>query len=278
MRMEDIPFAIQLSDQEHWGITRDDLRRLLRLTPAGCFIAYDGPRKLGLTTTTIYGKKLAWIGNVIVDRRFRGMHIGRNLVEHAVSFLRKSGIQNLALYCFKENVDFYENLGFAKDAPFLRLRRKAKHKVPSVNGRAFHEALPFWTLFSADRKIFGADRSRLIRDLLAKGTGRYLGSTQSRISTSYLLIREYADMCELGPWVCINPPRDEPEKMLSLALSEIGRVPVEVSCLRENKEAVRLISTEGFRMLREGYRMFFENETHIGNDRAQYALGFLDKG
>ena len=250
----------------------------MRLTPAGCFIAYDGPRKLGLTTTTIYGKKLAWIGNVIVDRRSRGRHIGRNLVEHAVSFLRKSRIQNLALYCFKENVDFYENLGFAKDTPFLRLRRKAKNKVPSDNGPAFHDALPLRALLSADKKAFGADRSRLIRNVLAKGAGRYIGSAPSKISTSYLLIREYADMCELGPWVCINPPRNEPEKMLSLALSEIGPFPVEVSCLRENKEAVRLMRAGGFQRIRDGYRMFFENKTRIGNDRAQFALGFLDKG
>src|SRR3990172_11037523 len=140
MRMEDVPFAVRLSEQEHWGVTRNDLQRLLRLNPAVCFIAYERAKKLGLTTTTIYGKKLAWIGNVIVDRRFRGKHIGRNLVEHAVSFLRKSGIRNLALYCFKENVDFYENLGFAKDAPFLRMRRKTKSRAAGVNWRVFDHA------------------------------------------------------------------------------------------------------------------------------------------
>src|SRR3990172_111100 len=278
MRIEDVPFAVRLSEQEHWGVTRNDLQRLLRLTPAGCFIAYEGAKKLGLTTTTIYGRKLAWIGNVIVDWEYRGMHIGRNLVEHAVVLLKKSRIQNIALYCFKENVDFYENLGFVKDAPFLRMRRKTKSRAAGVNWRVFDHAPSLQALLLADKRAFGADRSRLVRDVLAKRAGWCVGSARKKISLSYLMIREYRDMCELGPWVCLNPPRSEPERMLNLALSEVGELPTEVSCLERNKNAIRLMEVKGFRTLREGYRMFFRDRARIGNDKAQYALGFLDKG
>jgi len=277
MRMEDVPFAVRLSEQEHWGVTRNDLQRILRLTPAGCFIAYEGTKKLGLTTTTIYGRKLAWIGNVIVDREYRGMHIGRNLVEHAVAFLTKSRIQNIALYCFKENVDFYENLGFVKDARFLRMRRKTISRAAEVNWRAFDHAPSLHALLLADKGAFGADRSRLVRDVLAKRAGWYVGSA-GKSGLSYLMIREYRDICELGPWVCINPSRNEPERMLNLALSEVGELPIELSSLRKNKDAIRLMEAHGFRALREGYRMFFRDRARIGNDKAQYALGFLDKG
>jgi len=278
MRMEDVPFAVRLSEQEHWGVTRNDLQRILRLTPAGCFIAYEGTKKLGLTTTTIYGRKLAWIGNVIVDREYRGMHIGRNLVDHAVAFLKKSRIQNIALYCFKENVDFYENLGFVKDARFLRMRRKTISRAAEVNRRTFDHAPSLHALLSADKRAFGADRSRLVRDVLAKRAGWYLGSAPKKVSLSYVMIREYRDMCELGPWICINPSRNEPERMLNLALSEVGELPIELSCLQKNKDAIRLMEAHGFRTFREGYRMFFRDRARIGNDKAQYALGFLDKG
>ncbi len=90
MQSRDIPFAVRLTDQEEWGITPSALRRLRRLNPRGCFIAYDGITRTGLTTTTVYGKELAWIGNVIVDGEHRGKHIGQSLVEHAVAFLQKS--------------------------------------------------------------------------------------------------------------------------------------------------------------------------------------------
>lgn len=118
LHQEDIPFAIRLSNQEKWGISRGDFERLLTLSPRGCFLAYVGDRKLGLATTTSYGREAAWIGNVVVDRAYRGKHIGASLVEHAVGHLQKSGVKRIVLYCFNENVEFYRNLGFVKDVRF----------------------------------------------------------------------------------------------------------------------------------------------------------------
>jgi hypothetical protein len=66
--------------------------------------------------------------------------------------------------------------------------------------------------------------------------------------------------------------------MLRRALSRTGSGPVEVSCLRRNHEALSLLKSESFREIREGHRMYFGENAHIGDDRAQYALGFLDKG
>lgn len=277
MRTEDIPFAIGLSNQEHWGITGSDLGRLLRLTPAGCFIASDGAKKLGLTTATTYGRKLAWIGNVIVHKKYRGRHVGQSLVEHAVDFLKRSRIQNIALYCFREHVRFYENLGFLKDAQFVRMRRR-----PMVTSRRpttiLGPAPSLTNLLRADRRAFGADRSRLVRDVLARKVAWYIGSTHPRGNLSYLVVREYRDMCEVGPWVSFNPSRREAEQTLSLALHRVGKLPLEGSCLKSNAKALHLMQMSQFRILREGYRMYYEKRSRIGNDRAQYALGFLDKG
>src|SRR3989475_10530035 len=49
----DIDAAIALTDLEAWGYTREDFRRLLALSPNGCFAAERaGPVVRGLTTTT----------------------------------------------------------------------------------------------------------------------------------------------------------------------------------------------------------------------------------
>lgn len=278
MQAEDIPFAIRLTDQEKWGVTRGALQRLMRLSPRGCFIACDGSTKLGLTTTTIYGKELAWIGNVIVDKDHRGKRIGQSLVKQAVSFLRKSIVRHIALYCFKEHEEFYESLGFVKDRSFLRLRRNARKVKHPKYSTDFQRPPPLTRVIAADRMAFGADRSKLIRNVLSEEAGWYLGSSRGISSTSYLMVKEYSDDCEFGPWICINPLRDEPEEMLSYALATIRPVPVEVSCLRENRMALQTLKTNDFLMVREGYRMFFEEKARIGKDNSQYALGFLDKG
>jgi hypothetical protein len=250
----------------------------MRLNPQGCFIAYDRGTRLGLTTTTIYGRKLAWIGNVIVDKNNRGKHVGQGLVEHAVSSLQKSRAKHIALYCFKEHEKFYENLGFVRDRPFLRLRLNAPKAEYHKNPIQLRRAPSFSGIMAADKEAFGADRSELIRAVLAEKAGWYLGSSRGISSPSYLLVKEYSEDCEFGPWICIDPLRDHPSEMIVRALSMTRSVPIEISCLRENGMALKTLKANGFRTIREGFRMFFGEKGRIGNDRLQYALGFLDKG
>ncbi len=278
MRSEDIPFAIRLSDQEKWGVTRRDLTRILQLNPKGSFVAIDGSSRVGLLTTTSYGRKLAWIGNVIVDRENRGKRIGRSLVQNAIEYLQRAGVKNIALYCFDENVKFYRRLGFVRDTPFVRLQRRPKPFRPSPPKETLKPSLPLRALLSADRKAFGADRSRLIQMVLGMNAGWYLGFTNGASASSYLLVKEYRDMYEFGPWVCIRPQKDQPRQMLQVALSRTARKPIEVSCLRNHKEAVSLLRKNSFEIIRYGYRMYLDKIPRMGNDGANYALGFLDKG
>ena len=272
MRFDDIPYALHLTDQEKWGVTRADLLRILKLDGRGSFIAAKGSRRVGLITTTRYGRKLAWIGNVIVDRNYRGAHIGQSLVRIALKHLQKSNIRHIALYCFDENVKFYRRLGFIRDAPFVRLRRKSARAAPTSHAHMAHRALPVWGVLSLDKKAFGADRSQLIRMVLRSKSGWYLGS-----SNSYLLVKESREMYEIGPWVCSKQPKAQASEMLDLALRMIGRKPIEVSCLR-NHQAYGLFRKHGFRVMSHGYRMYLSRIPRIGDPAANFALGFLDKG
>lgn len=277
MRGQDIPFAIRLSNQEAWGVTREDLTRILQLDPTGSLIAAEGAKRLGLTTTTTYGKKLAWIGNVIVDRRYRGKSIGSSLVQSAVERLQRLGTQHIALYCFGENVRFYRRLGFVRDVPFVRLQRNPRplHSTPLTPNPP--RTLPLREVVEADGRVFGADRSRLIRSFLLTKAGWYLGFSNAPSGASYLLVKEYKEMSEFGPWICINPARAQPSEMLHLAIGKTGAKPIEVSCFR-NHQALGLLKKNGFRVVRQGYRMYFGEIARIGRPEESYALGFLDKG
>jgi hypothetical protein len=158
------------------------------------------------------------------------------------------------------------------------MRRKTSSNALSERPIVFGPAPSVNRLVRADKRVFGADRSRLLQDALAKKAGWYIGSTRKDEGLSYLMVREYRDMSEIGPWVCINPLRNEPEGILGLALRNVGELPIEVSCLQNNRRALRLLQANEFRVLKEGYRMFLAKKSRIGDDRAQYALGFLDKG
>ncbi len=278
MRARDLAFAIRLTDQEKWGVTREDLRRILGLNPEGSFIAMERSKRIGFSTTVAYGKTLGWIGNVIVDRTYRGRHVGRALVRNAVEHLQRAQVKKIGLYSFDDNVRFYLRLGFTRDAPFVRLGRKPMRTTPTRPGDEASRTLPLRLAFSADRIAFGADRSKLIRMVLGTKGCWYLGSSNGRSANSYLLVKEYAETSELGPWVCIRPHGAQPTQMLRLALSMIAAKPIEVSCLPNHREALALLKKEGFQAINHGYRMYLGKVSRIGDDKASYALGFLDKG
>jgi hypothetical protein len=151
----------------------------------------------------------------------------------------------------------------------------AEHLIEESN----FQLLPSMSrLLASDVQAFGADRSKLIRAVLADDAGWILGSSSGTSSTSYLMVKESADGCEFGPWICVDASRDEPSRMIHQAFIRVGSVPVEVGCLRHNQPAMRTLKMNGFRTIREGYRMFFQERAKLGDDNAQYGLGFLDKG
>ena len=63
-----------------------------------------------------------------------------------------------------------------------------------------------------------------------------------------------------------------------MALDKAARQPVEISCLLNHRTELALLRKNGFRITNRGYRMWFSKGHTFGDDRAQYALGFLDKG
>lgn len=279
MRSEDISSAIRLSNQEKWETPRSDLERILFLNPRGSFIAFENRSKVGIITTVAFGRDLAWIGNVIVDKKHRGKHVGQLMVNYAVAYLKAIRVKKIGLYCFANNVGFYEKLGFVKDAGFVRLRRNRKARHLRGQGHQQEENRPpkLSQLIAADKKCFGVDRSKLLLALMAKGYGNYFGFIHNK-SAAYLVVKKYSDMYDFGPGVAVNASRVELSQLLNLALRHTWKKSIELSCLAQNKDILLLLRRQGFHVIDRGYRMFFNSRAKLGSDRANFLLGFQDKG
>lgn len=273
MRRRDIPFAIRLTNLEKWGVSRADLERLIFLNPKGNFIASLDGRRVGMLTTTSYGKKIAWIGNVVVMKRLRGQNIGKRLMEHAVSSIRSSGVRRIALYCFSGNVRFYTKLGFVIDKKFFRLRR-----TPQTSMHRFEidpKRRPSLTrMLTIDREAFGADRSKLLQRLVTEKLVAIFDSD----GMSYLIVKSYTDMSEFGPWVGITPFDKNDGELIKSVTARYGRKTIEASCLASNARILKLLRKEGFQITNAGFRMYHAEKEEVGHDQSNYLLGFLDKG
>jgi len=275
MHRADISFAIRLTNLEGWGITGTDFERIIRLDPRGSFIVCLGKKRVGMVTTTSYGKDTAWIGNVVVKELARGRHIGQRLVEHAVAYLRGSGISRIALYCMWKNVRFYEKLGFVRDVRFVRLHRKPQsERYRSEHGRDFGKPL-LPRMLAVDRKAFGADRSKLLRLLLTENRHGVIFGSENE---SFLVVKTYNDMSEFGPWVGTASFDENDGRLIKRLTNKYEGKPIEASCLVSNRKVLNGLRRNKFRVTNVGYRMWYAKKQTIGGDQANFLLGFLDKG
>jgi len=274
MRIADIPFAVKLSAQEDWGTPRSDFSRIMCINPHGSFVASEATSRIGIITTVTFGKDLAWIGNVIVDKTHRGQHIGQIMVKHTIDHLKRLHVKHIALYCFRDNIRFYEKLGFVEDAQFVRLRRPLKNLESFKKESRKH--LTFDRLLSLDRKAFGVDRSMFLRSWINERAGKYFGFAEGRRS-AFLLVKKYQTTCDFGPGVSFGASDNDLRRLLAESINYANK-PIEVSCLAQNRNMLRLLREFGFEATNMGYRMFWSHRARLGFDSAIILLGFLDKG
>ena len=275
MSVSDIPFAVKLSSQEEWKTPPSDFMRILHLDPHGSFVAFDGNSRVGMITTMTFGKGLAWIGNVIVDKNHRGKHIGQGLMNYAIHHLMKLQIRHIGLYCFKDNVGFYRRLGFVGGTQFVRLRRPTRIPRSYQSELGKQPSLP--QVLSMDRRAFGADRSKLIRSWIREKSGAYFGFTNGKTS-GFLLVKKYSTMFDLGPGATFGASQVDLNKLLAESLEYAWRKPIEASCLARNRGMLKLLGEYGFRTINRGFRMYWNHDAKLGSDRSAILLGFPDKG
>ena len=73
-------------------------------------LAKIGDEVVGFVALHIHTKKLAEIRSLIVDKKYRGLGIGKNLVLKAIKEAKELGIKEILSLTY--NRDFFEKLGF----------------------------------------------------------------------------------------------------------------------------------------------------------------------
>jgi len=274
MRMADFKEIIKLTDEERWGFGPRDLRRIRILAPRGCLVAELEGRLVGLTTAISYGKRLGWIGNVVVARAYRNAGIGSSLVRTAVRHLLRSRVRSVALNSYFENKSMYEQLGFTTAGGFLRVVMSEC----SAKRIATRKNIPFSEILKLDRRAFGADRSRLLRLLLKEFPSSWTWIDDRSGLSGYALVKEYQDSSEIGPCVSERMNHQAVTKLLEPVLALARKWPVEISVPESNQTVLEAVIGMGFRVERKGLVMNIANPDRVKIGPAIVAFGFLDKG
>src|SRR5713226_2115534 len=192
----DIDAAIALTDLEAWGYTREDFRRLLALSPDGCFAAELAGRVVGVLTTTTY-EGLAFLGAVIVAPELRGKGVGKEMMEAALAHLQATGVRTVRLNAYLNVIPFYERLGFHREYEVIRWHGSAK-AGDAVRGIRPIRAEDHSGLARMDARYFGANRQELIARLAEEFPGTFLVAEHRGRLRGFIVGNPSGGACEIA--------------------------------------------------------------------------------
>ena len=260
LRESDLPAALRLKELAQWNQTEDDWLRLLRLELNGCFCATIEGDVVATTTTTTYGSVLAWVGMVLVDPEHRRRGIATKLMQVAMDYLSKAGVETIKLDATPAGRSVYENLGFKEESLIERWEGVAG-SPPTARGTLDTDALGDALIL--DRDAFGADRSKLIEMLFEESSFEPVAAENptGRLS-GYALARRGTDANYVGPLVANEA--NATTALLDGVLGQMNGQRVYVDLNSGFEGGRQILSERGFAKQRDLIRMSFGNESSAG--------------
>lgn len=192
LRPEDLPGALALSTQAGWNQTEEDWRRLLELSPEGCFAGRLDGRVVATATSAAPAPGVQWIGMVLVDRELRGRGFGMRILERAVEHAKASG--RVGLDATDLGRPLYLKMGFHDVAPLERWGGVLPDSPGDVRRTSIDRVL------ALDRAALGLDRSALLRRMSGEPGVELLEG-----GGGYALLRPGRTASHLGPVVAEDP-------------------------------------------------------------------------
>ena len=109
-QLSDCPYKI--SPEDSWELYVDDLTQMIVVAEyKGTVI---GTGKV-IIEQKLRGDCVAHIEDVVVEKKYRGLGIGRQIVDYLCELAIDSDCSKVVLHCLEENVDFYKNCGFTQE-------------------------------------------------------------------------------------------------------------------------------------------------------------------
>jgi len=254
MRAGDFQFATELANTMDWNMATEDFRFMAKLEPEGCFVAFHGTERVGISTSISFGK-VGWFGNLIVKEKYRTMGIGSLLVNHSVNYLKSRGVQTIGLYAYPDLTHFYGDLGFRLDEDFSILHAETlgslnSETLPSARSQEIRAIEKF------DRRCFGGDRKKLLESIiLEEGNLSYFKSEGNKIA-GYVAATVFEKVAWVGPLVCREGKVDVAVALLKAVLADLAGKSVYTVLPKKETSLCNMLFSAGFREDFSVSRMF----------------------
>jgi GNAT superfamily N-acetyltransferase len=266
MTKADIPGGMRLKDLAGWNQTSADWERFLEAGEKGCFVVEIDGTVRGTAATINYQGRFAWVGMVLVDPEYRGRGIGTKLLERCIAYLDAIRIPCIKLDATPLGKPIYEKLGFVTEYEIERWTLKrtgndlARHE--SADPNEWMPAPLLEHVLKADREVFGADRSALLRSVHQDAPLFTDGVWNAGGMEGYAFGRRGSFADHLGPWIAKDG--ETARRMLEGFLERSSRETVVTDCMKARPFLKTLLQSFGFEYSRPLTRMFRGENGHPG--------------
>jgi GNAT superfamily N-acetyltransferase len=254
----DVPAAQRLCEQAGWNQSDDDWHRLLAWEPDGCWAAENDGQVVGTTCVVTYGRRIAWIGMVLVDVEHRRQGIGQALLERALGHLDRLGVQTIALDSTPAGQPLYARLGFVDAFGLERWRGPVPLPRSPTTEQRDPPIRPLVTtdleaVVAYDGPRFGVERGHILRALAAgHPDGCFVAEHDGEV-VGYLLTRPGARARHVGPLAAEDPLTAE--RLVRTALLPHHGQEMVFDVVSPNPHAVALAKGLGLSPVRPFIRM-----------------------
>lgn len=215
----DLPRIAALREAVGWSVHDWALRAVLDPPRARCLVAVNpAGQVVGVGSGIAYGA-LGFVGNMIVDARYRRRGLGSAILVAVIEFLAELGVVRFELFATAEGRTLYARHAFEAAGRSAMVRVHRGIEAPDL-GITVSAASPEEQdeLASFDAPRFGGDRVRLLRGMLADQSRPLMLARLGGEVVGYAWLRPDGE--RVGPLVA-----DSPEAAVTLLAEAFVRMP-----------------------------------------------------
>jgi len=279
-----IKLVTESVENERWGYERRDIERCWQYQPKGCFIAEFDNKPIGHVFSISYGK-MGWIGLLIVKEEHRQKGVGALLMQTAMDYLQKIGVETIRLEAVEKAVPLYKRLGFNEEFDSLRFNKLLKQREilaligEKVTIQRMREK-DLANLARFDSKYFGANRPRVLQSLYKDSPGTCFLAKEKQDLVGYIMSRKVSAIHRIGPWVCA---KQNPRAACDLLVACINAIEEKETELRigmpaPNADGTKLMEKLSFQLVGKSIRMVWGKHKHKGDIVGIFGIAGPEKG
>ena len=280
MRPSDLKALMQIKNAENWNQTEEDWLFLIKSNPQYCLVAVSENKVIGTVTAMNYLQSLAWIGMMLVDKKYRGLSISKILLHKLIK--RLDTWNSIKLDATPAGVPVYKKLGFVEE---YKIDRMVCSKLPAQiidqeDTKSFEisniQPVDIHKLIPLDEAIFGIERSELLHFLLKNKADIGFQIKQGGILKGFIFGREGSNYLQIGPLLADSFAMAK--ILLKTTFETLGGKPLLVDVLSDQEELKEWLLFKKFIHHRSFTRMYLKTNDYTGEKDKYYLISGPELG